>query len=102
MDSALRLHALRLVDDGNHLANFILEGGELRKYKLCDHSPRYFASLPSGDKKLTDSFLYLELSKVYSPSYHELNGEDPSLLAGHSNLERLLDNPIGDMYQRWK
>lgn len=99
LDSALRLHALQLVDDGDKLARFILEGNELRKFDLNSESPIFAGTITGSNRQLNDSFLYQKLSEVYSPNFRAMTEEDTSLLRGHSQPERFLENPIGDIYQ---
>ncbi len=99
LDSALRLLALQLVDDGNHLAKYILDGNDLKKYRLQEHSPNFASKLTGSNRQLNDSFLYQKLSEVYSSSFKGLHSENKTSLHGHSDPDRFLDNPIGDIYQ---
>jgi hypothetical protein len=99
LDSALRLYALKLVDNCEDLARFIFEGEELRSYPLKTKSPRFFSSLSGDNKSLNDSFLYNQLSSVYSPSFRKQLELSPDLLEGHSDQQSTLLSPIRDSYQ---
>lgn len=99
LDSALRLHALRIVDDSVVLARFILDGNVLKDFSLRTESPAFFSTLTGSNKSLNDSFLYQQLSATYSPKFSKLHEEAPEILAGHSNKDRFLSNPVGDIYQ---